>query len=129
MLVAVPTHLSAIFVCENQRRRLKYGRLSALYRNGRISSIRSSGNFMKWNQQLSELASLSDCNRTRTPDHLVHKQIRNHLAKYILTKSSLAKSLSVRLWTRWFWVISHCYQSLVSCCGSSVISIFVHVKM
>ena len=38
--------------------------------------------------------SLSDCNWTRTQNHLVRKQTLNHLAK----------RLSVRLRTKWFWV-------------------------
>ena len=33
---------------------VKYGRLSALYGNGHMSSIRSSGNFMKWNWKTCE---------------------------------------------------------------------------
>ena len=41
--------------------------------------------------------SLSDCNWTRTQNHLVRKRTLNHLAK-------LAKCLSVRLRTKWFWV-------------------------
>ena len=40
---------------------------------------------------------LSDCNRTRTHNHLVRKRTLNHLAK-------LAKWLSVRLRTKWLWV-------------------------
>ena len=44
-----------------------------------------------------EIWSLSDCNWTRTHNHLVHKRTLNHLAK-------LAKWLSVRLWTKWLWV-------------------------
>ena len=35
--------------------------------------------------------SLSDCNYTRTHDHLVHKQTRNHLPKLDLAKLCLAK--------------------------------------
>ena len=38
--------------------------------------------------------SLSDCNWTRTHNHLVHKRIM----------ASLAKWLNVRLWTKWLWV-------------------------
>ena len=37
---------------------------------------------------------LKDCNWTWTQNHLVHKQTLNHLAKW----------LSVRLQTKWFWV-------------------------
>ena len=44
--------------------------------------------------------SLSDCNWTRTQNHLVRKRTLNHLAKL----ASLAKLLSVRLQTTWFWV-------------------------
>ena len=40
---------------------------------------------------------LSDCNWTRTQNHLVRKRTLNHLAR-------LAKWLSVRLRTKWFWV-------------------------
>ena len=39
----------------------------------------------------------SDCNWTRTHNHLVHKQTLNHLV-------SLAKWLSVCLRTKWLWV-------------------------
>ena len=38
--------------------------------------------------------SLSDCNWTRTQNHLVCKWTLDHLAKW----------LSVCLWTKWFWV-------------------------
>ena len=44
-----------------------------------------------------EIWSLSDCNWTRTHNHLVHKRTLNHLAK-------LAKWLRVRLWTKWLCV-------------------------
>ena len=44
-----------------------------------------------------EILSLSDCSWTRTQNHLVRKRTLNHLA-------SLAKWLSVRLQTKWFWV-------------------------
>ena len=47
-----------------------------------------------------EIWSLSDCNCTRTQNHLVHKRTLNHLAKL----TSLAKWLSVRLRTKWLWV-------------------------
>ena len=40
-----------------------------------------------------EIRSLSDCNGTRTHNHLVHKRTLNHLVKL----ASLAKWLSVRL--------------------------------
>ena len=40
-----------------------------------------------------EISNLSDCNWTRTHNHLVHKRTLNHLAKL----ASLAKWLSVRL--------------------------------
>ena len=43
---------------------------------------------------------LSDCNGTRTHNHLVRKRTLNHLAKL----ASLAKWLSVRLRTKWLWV-------------------------
>ena len=48
---------------------------------------------------------LSDCNWTRTQSHLVLKWTLNHLAKLTVAKwFSLAKWLSVRLRTKWFWV-------------------------
>ena len=47
-----------------------------------------------------EIWSLRDCNRTRTHSHLVHKWSLNHLTEL----ASLAKCLSVRLWTKWLWV-------------------------
>ena len=43
---------------------------------------------------------LSNNNRIRTHNHLVHKQTLNHLAKL----TSLAKWLSVHLRTKWLWV-------------------------
>ena len=43
---------------------------------------------------------LSDCNWTRTHNHLAPKQTQNHLAKL----TSLAKWLSVRFRTKWLWV-------------------------
>ena len=46
-----------------------------------------------------EIWSLSDCNWTRTQNYLVCKRTLNHLAKL-----SLAKWLSRRLRTKWFWV-------------------------
>ena len=46
----------------------------------------------------------SDCNWTRTQNHLVLKRTLNHLAKW----------LSVRLRTKWFWVRVQ-LQSLRSC--------------
>ena len=42
----------------------------------------------------SQICSLSDCNWTRTQNHLVRKRTINHLAKW----------LSVCLWTKWFWI-------------------------
>ena len=54
--------------------------------------------FFESNSQ--EIWSLSDCNWTRTYNHLVHKRTFNHLAKLV----SLAKWFSVRLWTTWLWV-------------------------
>ena len=50
-------------------------------------------------QSRRKICRLSGCNWTRTHNHLVHKQTRNHLAKLV----SLAKWLSVRLWTKWLW--------------------------
>ena len=47
-----------------------------------------------------EIWSLSDCNWAQTHIYLVHKQTLNHLAKL----TSLAKWLSVHLWTKWMWV-------------------------
>ena len=43
---------------------------------------------------------LSNNNRIRTHNHLVHKQTLNHLAKL----TSLAKWLSAHLWTKGLWV-------------------------
>ena len=43
--------------------------------------------------------SLSKCNKTRTHNHLVRKQTLKHLAKI----ASLAKCLSVCLWTKCLW--------------------------
>ena len=40
-----------------------------------------------------EIWNLSDCNWTRTDNHLVHPLV-----------ASLTKWLSVRLWTKWSWV-------------------------
>ena len=51
-------------------------------------------------QSRREIWSLSDCNWSRTQNHLVRKRPLNHLA----TLASLAKWLSVRLRTKWFWV-------------------------
>ena len=53
-------------------------------------------------QSRHEIWSLSDCNWTRIQNHLVRKRTLNHLAKCHLV--SLAKWLSVRLQTKWFWV-------------------------
>ena len=47
-----------------------------------------------------ETMKLSDCNWTRTQNHLVLKRTLNHLTKL----ASLVKWLSVRLRTKWFWV-------------------------
>ena len=47
--------------------------------------------------KLSPCSGLSDCNWTRTHNHVVHKRTLNHLAK-------LAKWLSVHLWTKGLWV-------------------------
>ena len=47
--------------------------------------------------QIQSSQNLSDCNWTRTQNHLVHKQTLNHLAR-------LAKWLSVHARTKWFWV-------------------------
>ena len=44
--------------------------------------------------------SWSECNWTRTHNHLVDKRTPNHLAKL----AKLAKWLSVPLWTKWLWV-------------------------
>ena len=41
-----------------------------------------------------DIWSLSDCNGTRTQNHLVRKRTFNHLTKW----------LTVGLWTKWFWV-------------------------
>ena len=46
------------------------------------------------------VVNISDCNWTRTHNHLVCKQTLNHLAKL----ADLAKWLSVRLQTKWLWV-------------------------
>ena len=45
-------------------------------------------------QSRREIWSLSDCNWTRTQNHLIRKQTFNHWAKW----------LSVHLRTKWFWV-------------------------
>ena len=45
---------------------------------------------------------LSDCNWTRTQNHVVFKRTLNHLAK----------RLSVRLRTKWFWVFEFSYSHL-----------------
>ena len=47
-----------------------------------------------------EIWSLRDWNWTRTHNQLVHERTLNHLSKL----ASLAKWLSVRLWTNWLWV-------------------------
>ena len=46
-------------------------------------------------QSRHEIWSFSDCNWTRTQNHLVRKQTLNHLTKL---------AMSVPLWTKWFWV-------------------------
>ena len=43
---------------------------------------------------------LSDCNWTRTHNHLLRKRTLNHLAKLAI----LEIWLSIRLWTKWLWV-------------------------
>ena len=50
-----------------------------------------------WNR--SNICSVSDCNGTRTHNHLVCTWTLNHLAKMVL-----AKWLSVCLQTKWLWV-------------------------
>ena len=50
-----------------------------------------------------EIWSLSDHNWTRTHSHLVHKWTLNHLGQFDI-QASLAKWLSVCLWTLWLWV-------------------------
>ena len=47
-----------------------------------------------------DIRSLSDCNETRTHNHLVRNRTLNHLTKLV----SLAKCLSVRNQTKWLWV-------------------------
>ena len=47
--------------------------------------------------------SLSDCKSSWTHNHLVHIWILNHLAK-LAKPASLAKWLSIHLWTKCFWV-------------------------
>ena len=51
-------------------------------------------------QNRREIGILSDCNWTRTQQHLVRKLTLSHLAK----QACLAKWLSVRLRAKWFWV-------------------------
>ena len=41
-----------------------------------------------------KICSLSECNWTRTHNQLFHKRTLNYLAKW----------LSVRFWTKWFWI-------------------------
>ena len=53
-----------------------------------------------------EIRSLSDCNWTRTQNHLVHKRTLNHLAKL--------GQLSVHLRTKWFWVTLHVLVSTLN---------------
>ena len=47
---------------------------------------------LTWSRR--KIWSFSDCNWTRTQNHFLRKRTLNHLAKW----------LSVRLWTKWFWV-------------------------
>ena len=54
-------------------------------------------------QSRREIWSLSDCNWTRTQNHLVHKRTLNHLAKWFVYEQ-MVRLLSVRLWTKWLWV-------------------------
>ena len=58
---------------------------STLYSCLNVRELLAQGRRKIWN--------LSDCNWTRTQNHLVCKRTLNHLAK-----------LSVRLQTKWFWV-------------------------
>ena len=58
--------------------------------NTLIILTKETNDIMKINNPLKE----SGCNETRTHNHLVRKQTLNHLAK----------CLSIRLQTRWFWV-------------------------
>ena len=51
---------------------------------------------LAWSRR--EIWGLSDCNWTRTQNHLVLKRTLNHLARW----------LSVRLRTKWFWFESSC---------------------
>ena len=51
-----------------------------------------------------EIWNLIDCNWTRTHNYSVHKRTLNHSAKL----ASLAKWLSVRLWTLWCGFESSC---------------------
>ena len=50
-----------------------------------------------------EIWSLGDCNWAGKKPHLVNKRTLNHLVK-LAKMASLAKWLSVRLWTIWLWV-------------------------
>ena len=67
---------------------------SALYRCLNVKEL------LAWSRR--EIWSLiwSNCNWTRTQAHLVRKRTLNYLAKL----TSLAKWLSVRFRTQWFWV-------------------------
>ena len=47
-----------------------------------------------------EIWSLSDCNCTRTHNHLVHKQALSHLVKL----ATFGYWWSINLQTKWFWV-------------------------
>ena len=53
-----------------------------------------------------DIWSLSDCNGTRTHNHLVCKRTPNHLAKL----ASLAKWLTACLRTKWLWVHIKCNE-------------------
>ena len=61
-------------------------------------------------QSRREIWSLSNCNWTRTHNPLVHKWALNHLAKLV----SLAKWLSVCLWTKWLFESSCCERLLLN---------------
>ena len=74
-------------------------------------------------QSWCEIWSLSDCNWTRTQNHLVHKPTLNHLAKF----NHLPKWLSVRLRIKWFWVWVQLGANLIGffCLPSSLVLIFL----
>ena len=60
--------------------------------------VNSHSILLAWNRQ--KIWSLSNWSSTWTYNHLVHKRTLNRLAKPV----SLAKWLSVCLWTKWLWV-------------------------